>query len=512
MANLQSPVLTQRIWGAFSPTTGQILGVQTSGESVYQNIPNMLLGTTFASVRTATHAATQAVLVMGKNIVSDGSGGTFAYNPADTSSGCVCTGGSAGTVLTVISVQSGTIVNGYTVSSSVTGLPLATITSFGTGTGGTGTYNLSTPVNIASPFTFLIDNNSTVLVSADGSRWDLTTTTAVITGITAPSGNSALSITTPLYTFGNATDNPAFTFAGTGALSANHMVLGVTGSDVIVGNMTGGVGILQTTRGIQLLAADAAASSSEVGVHFSQPFNSGTAMAGNLRLKRGTANTYNGLELTTTTSNPVRICTNSTAEDAGVAITYYPSGGIATGALSDPGAVGVVSAQAFQVNGIADSIVTYQSLTVGTSELYVGTALLIPANALLANSTFRCEIAGTITSTHADNLTVTPRLGPNGVVGDAALTAVTTIGSGSTGGFIFDIYLMFSAVGASGTCHTIMSQSSNGSLPTNASLVAIDTTGTTCNTTIANKLGFSMKTAAATTSILVNFVSIERMF
>jgi hypothetical protein len=36
-------------------------------------------------------------------------------------------------------------------------------------------------VNIASPFTFLIDNNSTVLVSADGSRWYLTTANALAT-------------------------------------------------------------------------------------------------------------------------------------------------------------------------------------------------------------------------------------------------------------------------------------------------------------------------------------------
>ncbi|MBA0088959.1 MAG: hypothetical protein HRJ53_28555, partial [Acidobacteria bacterium Pan2503] len=215
----QQPFFTQRIWGAFAPTTNQIIGVQTSGETPYQSVPNALIAATYAQARLATFAATQTIFVMGHNTVSDGAGGTFAYNPADTSSGCVCTGGSAGTVLTVISVQSGTVVLGQTVCSSVTGLPLATITSFGTGAGGAGTYNLSAPVNIGSPFTFLIDNNSTVLVSADGGRWDLTTTTPIISGITAPSGNSALSITTPLYTFGNATDNPNFVFAGTGSVT-----------------------------------------------------------------------------------------------------------------------------------------------------------------------------------------------------------------------------------------------------------------------------------------------------
>ena len=53
------------------------------------------------------------------------------------------TGSISGTVLTVSAVSSGTIINGMALSYS--GLtPPITISSFGTGTGGTGTYNLST--------------------------------------------------------------------------------------------------------------------------------------------------------------------------------------------------------------------------------------------------------------------------------------------------------------------------------------------------------------------------------
>ena len=37
--------------------------------------------------------------------------------------------------------------------------------------------------------------------------------------INAPSGNAAITLTTPLYTFGNATDNPNFTFAGSGSVT-----------------------------------------------------------------------------------------------------------------------------------------------------------------------------------------------------------------------------------------------------------------------------------------------------
>ena len=40
----------------------------------------------------------------------------------------------------------------------------------------------------------------------------------------APSGNAALAITTAAYTFGNATDNPTYTFAGTGAVALNGPV------------------------------------------------------------------------------------------------------------------------------------------------------------------------------------------------------------------------------------------------------------------------------------------------
>jgi hypothetical protein len=171
---IQAPVAIQKILGAFNPATGVITGITISGETPYQNIPNALIAPTFPQVRLAISAATGTVFTQGKVTVGDGLGGTFAFNPADTTSGCVCSGSSAGTVLTVNSVSTGTIVVGQTLASSVTGLPLATIISFGTGTGGAGTYNLSGTVNQPGPFTFLLDNNSNILVSADGSRWYVT--------------------------------------------------------------------------------------------------------------------------------------------------------------------------------------------------------------------------------------------------------------------------------------------------------------------------------------------------
>ncbi|HEX8784134.1 MAG TPA: hypothetical protein VF764_12220 [Steroidobacteraceae bacterium] len=218
----QIPVTTQRIFGAYNPTTNALVGIQISGETPYQNVANALVTPNYAGVRTATNAATNMVMALGKTTQGDGGGQTYVYNPTDTSSGCVCLGTAAGTVLTVSQILSGTITVGLTLASSVTGLPLATILSFGTGLGGTGTYNLSAPVTQVALATFLLDNNSTILVSADGSRWYIQNTTAVyFTTVNAPSGNPAITLTTPAYSFGNPTDNPSFTFNGSGPLTVN---------------------------------------------------------------------------------------------------------------------------------------------------------------------------------------------------------------------------------------------------------------------------------------------------
>ena len=255
----QAPVTIQRIWGAFTPTTNIITGVTTSGEAPYQSIPNELITSTFAGVRTATNAATNSILTLGKVTQGDGAGAQFSYNPTDTTSGCIAIGSSAGTVLNLTSIISGTVVVGFTVASSVTGAPLATVVSFGTGAGGTGTYNLSGPVNQPGPFTFLLDNNSTILVSADGSRWYLNN--QVATGpftFNAPSGNPAIQLTTPTYTFGNATDNPNFVFAGSGSVTMPR----ITGPTAVTGNFstTGGgtitsAGLVTANNGLTVAGA-----------------------------------------------------------------------------------------------------------------------------------------------------------------------------------------------------------------------------------------------------------------
>ena len=72
----------------------------------------------------------------------------------------------AGSVLTVTSVTTGSIYLGQTVQGS--GVPVGTvIISYGTGSGGTGTYNISTTVTIAAP-TAMYGLNFSVLPSSDG--------------------------------------------------------------------------------------------------------------------------------------------------------------------------------------------------------------------------------------------------------------------------------------------------------------------------------------------------------
>ena len=222
MAQL-SQVLTQRIWGAYNPSTGLLVGIQTSGEAPYQAISASQIVTNYAGVRLTSHVNTQMVTTMGKVTQGDGGGTTFVYNPADTTSGFIGIGSASGTVLNITSVISGTVVIGQFPASSVTGVTYGpSIASFGTGAGGTGTYNLSAPISQPGPFTFLIDNNNTILVSTDSSRWYQNSTSPVITSLVGP-----ITVTTT-------PNNPAFSITGNGTGPVLQLTTSSTGSGVAV--------------------------------------------------------------------------------------------------------------------------------------------------------------------------------------------------------------------------------------------------------------------------------------
>lgn len=178
---LQPPVHTQNIWGAFDPRTERILGVQISGESIYQYVANALITPTMAGVRTATGQAGQLVMTLGQDAQGDGKAQNFIAIPGDAM-GNVVTGRVQGTTFTVDRILDGPPIElGLTVSSALTGLPVGKIVAFGTGAGSTGTYVLDTPADLPNINTFTLDDNGiNYLVSGDGTRWVWGNSTAML--------------------------------------------------------------------------------------------------------------------------------------------------------------------------------------------------------------------------------------------------------------------------------------------------------------------------------------------
>ena len=96
-----------------------------------------------AALRLLSKSSNQAAFVASTNSAPDGGGGTYSYVASDVSSGCLFAGSLSGTTLTVTSITNGALVIGLSVNRADTGVSVGTITAFGTGTGGLGTYTLS---------------------------------------------------------------------------------------------------------------------------------------------------------------------------------------------------------------------------------------------------------------------------------------------------------------------------------------------------------------------------------
>jgi len=137
---------------------------------------------TVSSVKSGTIAVGQQFFAIGGaqetviTALGTGSGGVGTYtinisqNLASaqfytSSSGAIVTGAISGTTLTVSAVSSGTLYVGQTIQG--TGVAANTmITALGTGTGGTGTYTVSTSQTVASETLYAL--NWTVIPSSDG--------------------------------------------------------------------------------------------------------------------------------------------------------------------------------------------------------------------------------------------------------------------------------------------------------------------------------------------------------
>lgn len=127
-------------------------------------VPNL------AFLRTVDSTQYDYVNIEGFATPGDGGDGRYYPVPSDTTNGCVFQGTIAGTVLTITAVTNGSVADGYVVTGTAV-TPGTTITSFGTGTGGIGTYNLSTASTVTTAAAMTADNNDTIIVGLNGIRW-----------------------------------------------------------------------------------------------------------------------------------------------------------------------------------------------------------------------------------------------------------------------------------------------------------------------------------------------------
>lgn len=187
--------LTPYIVGFLNTSTGHV-GITDNGVNVYivdgayrytwristpatAVFRGSISGTTLtiSSVSSGTIAAGQQVLGVGvanETVITGGSGTSWTVNISQTvateamssaAAGAVFTGAITGTTLTVASVASGTLYLGQTIQG--TGVAANTmITALGTGTGGAGTYTVSTSQTIVSTSMYAL--NFTQIPSSDG--------------------------------------------------------------------------------------------------------------------------------------------------------------------------------------------------------------------------------------------------------------------------------------------------------------------------------------------------------
>ena len=187
--------LTPYIVGFLNTSTGHV-GITDNGVNVYivdgayrytwristpatAVFRGSISGTTLtiASTSSGTIAAGQQVLGVGvanETVITGGSGTSWTVNISQTvatesmssaAAGAVFTGAITGTTLTVASVASGTLYLGQTIQGA--GVAANTmITALGTGTGGAGTYTVSTSQTVVSTSMYAL--NFTQIPSSDG--------------------------------------------------------------------------------------------------------------------------------------------------------------------------------------------------------------------------------------------------------------------------------------------------------------------------------------------------------
>lgn len=165
------------------------------------------------------------------------------------------------------------------------------------------------------------------------------------------------------------------------------------------------------------------------------------------------------------------------------------------------------------LNPVSSSGVTGSSFN--TVETYVTPAFTFPAAFLAVGQRYRITLYGTCTSSVANLVTFTVRVGTAGTTADTAIVALTptSFAGGSALPWHLTCDFMVTATGTSGTgiAHAALLnvQSTAGAGISNGTgLVGISGTAT-INTTTATHLGMSLKTAASTTSLVIFSASVE---
>ena len=86
-----------------------------------------------------------------------------------------------------------------------------------------------------------------------------------------------------------------------------------------------------TTKGLNIDWTDVGTSTNYVGIAISAPYNTGTPLNGVVRMNRGTANVFNGMEIGTYTNHGLRFITNATTENGEERMRITPTGTVGIG-------------------------------------------------------------------------------------------------------------------------------------------------------------------------------------
>ena len=208
-----------------------VLGQAITGSANNAIVTGSITGTTLTvtGVSSGTLAVNQTLtgtgVVVGTTITAfgTGTGGTGTYTVSIPSASV--TGSISGTTLTVTAVASGTLAINQTISG--TGITAGTtITSLGTGTGGTGTYNVSVSQTVAS-----------TTVTAAGANVSSTTIAATGAAVAASTYITAFGTGTGgtgTYTVNVSQTVPTTAISATGTQANAPSLVGSTGSGNVV--------------------------------------------------------------------------------------------------------------------------------------------------------------------------------------------------------------------------------------------------------------------------------------